>query len=182
MHYIKSRIDICEAAKKRLAEVTIVLEEAQKALDPILQSYNISTPEGVVDRLLEAGEKGKLNIDEDLVKLIDILTRYERAKGAQTQFRLISNHIATFSENQTPIHQDLPVEWNFIKLDEGDLAYLFEPYETIPSSSNYRYRSNDPIRAKAAILREARGTHAGQLEQLIRKVEPKLGMSTALRG
>ena len=183
MHYYKSRIDIRDAAKERLAEATAVLDAARQTLDPTLQAYDIPRPEDIVDRLLESDEKGDLKIDDDVVKLISTLTRYERAKAAKEQFELIVEHIATFSEAKIPyvdMDTEIPIEWRFIQLTEGDLSFYFCTYEGIAGSPNARYHPHNPARLAAAVLQEARGTHVGQLERLLHK-DRAMGMSTALR-
>lgn len=182
MHYYRSRIDIREAAKLREAEANRAVEGLLIELKPTMERFSFDKPEEIVDKLLENREKVNFESDEEVEKLIVDLTRYTRHKQAAQQFHLVVEHIAVFSTEEIPYcdTDDLPIEWRFVQLSEDTLSYYFEPYETeVDSPSHY----GSPARLAVNILREARGSRIGMLQELLpRKEMQKAGMSTALGG
>ena len=175
MHYIKSRTNIQKAAKARMSEAQEVAFEAKKTLGPVMTQYGIETPEEIADRLVAAHAKGGLKVDTDVERLIETLTRYDKAMSAMKELAFVAKHINTFgADDSMPPLSTLPVEWDYVQMTQHEVDHFFEPY--LPMADGLGAHGRD------VMLRAANGRGMGidQLGRIQRNSE--IGMTTALRG
>lgn len=166
--YIKSRSAVYVAIEQRIKEAETIKNKALVRLEPILERFEVETPDEALEKVGKFLSQGNKFPSEDLQRLITDIEEFRDARSVLPNLKRIRNHILI----DEAVADSLPPEAKVVVLDEDEIQMYFEPY-TGPEV----YRDARIGRLAGAVKAYDKGVDLGMLR---RHLGEEVGVTQAL--